>query len=138
MSRMLSLAVIAAMIIPSLAATAQDADSCQKCPNCQTIEVELVGVEIPPKGTKQNETTSKRATSKQKEFTLEVSVNCEIPFLTKLPFLKQVFGHAMQQECDIFVFDNNCKKCCGDDCEKCCDDELRNLLRRLQDLLRRL
>lgn len=135
MSRILSLALFAvtvALIVPSTAVVAQESDSCQKCPVCQTAKFERLGVDFKVLGTDQLESLRPQGDAKknENEISIELEFDCEVPFLKNLPFFNHVFRSALpNEECEIFVIESDCDSPCAtckkdDSCksDSCCKD----------------
>ena len=124
MSRKLSLATIAvaaALMIPTIVVSAQESETCQECPNCHAIEFELAGVDLPLTGIEQEETSKQEATSKKNGIAIQVECDCDIPFLNKLPLINHVFGTYSTEECEILMIDADSDSCCGTCCDTCKD-----------------
>ncbi len=135
MSRILSLAlfsVAVALILPMTAVLAQESDSCEKCPVCQSAKFERLGVDFKVFSADRLESLRPQAAAKQNEneISVELALDCEVPFLKNLPLINQAFESALpNEECEIFVFESDCDSPCttckkNDSCknDSCCKD----------------
>lgn len=130
MPRALSLFLLAAMIAPlsaqSVHDTAQQPAKCTKCATFKTAKFERIGIDWDF----EVDSNEVDGTSEQNEVSIEIAVDCDVPFLSALPVVGHIFTSDKEtRPAEIVIVANDeVPGCCAEKqcADKCCAEQVAN------------